>query len=453
MSGVFGMFSPFGNQAAQTTYLGLFALQHRGEQSCGIVVSDGDEMGMKKSVGLVAHVLPDALSSLSGRLALGHVSSSPGAGQYVSNALPLLFESHYGPIGLSLDGNLTNGASLRRRMLEQGVLLHSTTDSELIAHLIGEQRETSVEAALFKAAPNLTGAFALVIATRDRLIGFRDPMGIRPLCIGIKDDAWFLASESCALDTIGATLVRDVSPGEMCVIDSGGLRSYQLTPSPRSAFCVFEFIYFARADSVIDGKSVHEVRKQFGRRLARETKIEADLIVPAPDSALSAAIGYAEESKIAFDIALAKNRYVGRTFVQSTQKLREKGVRLKLNPIASTVRGKRIILVDDSIVRGTTSGHTIKILREAGAKEVHMVVASPPFSHPCQYGIHVPTPEELIAARRSKEEICALIGADSLSYLSLDGLYDALGIENQAGCAACFGGGFPISHAEINSVL
>jgi len=445
MCGIFGMFSREPVDAAGLTYLGLYALQHRGQESAGMVVSDGERMRIHKAMGLVSNVFDEGvLKALPGRISVGHVRYSTTGATHLANAQPLLVFSRYGQLALAHNGNLTNTNLLRKELMEQGSAFHTTTDSEVIINLIAAgDGGHSLEDAVMRTMSRIAGGFAIVLMTNDALIGIRDPLGIRPLTIGRMGDAWFLASESAAFDTIGADLVRDVLPGEMVVIDKSGLRSRRFAPAPKEAFCVFEFIYFARADSVIDGKSVHEVRKEIGRRLAEQRRIEADLVIPAPDSAMSAALGYAERSGITFDIGLAKNRYVGRTFIQPTQTMRRTGVRIKLNPIAETVRGKRVILVDDSIVRGTTSAKTIQLLRDAGAAKVHMVVASPPFSHPCHYGIDVPTHDELIASRRSIDEVCRLIGADSLEYLTFESLYKAVGISGEKLCTACFGGGYP----------
>ncbi len=444
MCGIFGVFAPQTTDAADLTYLGLYALQHRGQESAGMVVSDGSRMRIHKGMGLASQVFDDhALAKLRGGISIGHVRYSTTGATHLVNAQPLQVFSHHGQIALAHNGNLTNTQRLRKRLLDTGATFQTTTDSEVIINLIAGESDVGLEEAVKCSVTQIVGGYTVVLMTNDRLIGIRDPLGIRPLSLGRKGDAWFLSSESCAFDTVGGELVRDVEPGEMVVIDKEGLRTQHFAPRRKDAFCVFEYIYFARPDSIIGGKTVHEVRKEIGRRLARQRPIDADLVIPAPDSALSAALGYAEESGIPFDVALAKNRYVGRTFIQPTQSMRRVGVQIKLNPIKEIVRGRRVILVDDSIVRGTTSAKTIQLLRDAGAAEVHMMVASPPFSHPCHYGIDVPTSDELIASHRSVGEICQVIGADTLTYLEMDSLYQAVGITGERLCTACFDGRYP----------
>lgn len=444
MCGIFGVFAPSSTDAADLTYLGLYALQHRGQESAGIAVSDGTHMRVHKGMGLASQVFDDeVLSRLPGGISVGHVRYSTTGATHLANAQPLQVFSQHGQIALAHNGNLTNTSRLRRKLLDMGSSFQTTTDSEVIINLIAGESDVSLEEAVLRSVRQIVGGYTVAVISNDRLIGIRDPLGIRPLSLGRKGDAWFLASESCAFDTIGGELVRDVEPGEMVTIDENGVRSERFAPHRKDAFCVFEYIYFARPDSVIGGKTVHEVRKEIGRRLARQRPIEADLVIPAPDSALSAALGYSEETGIPFDVGLAKNRYVGRTFIQPTQSMRRIGVQIKLNPIKEIIKGRRVILVDDSIVRGTTSGKTIELLRSAGASGVHMVVASPPFSHPCHYGIDVPTSDELIASQRSVDEICRVIGADSLTYLEFDSLYQAVGITGEKLCTACFGGGYP----------
>lgn len=414
-----------------------------------MAVSDGHRIRIHKGMGLVSRIFGEGeLATLQGRIAVGHVRYARAGAAHAANAQPLLALSAHGELALANNGSLTNSHLLRAALFDAGSVFQTTTDSEVILHLIARAAPGGLEEAVVEAAKRLAGAYALAVMTNDRLIGLRDPLGIRPLSIGKRGSSWFLASESCAFDAVGAQLVRDVEPGEMVVIDESGLRSRRFAPGVKEAFCVFEYIYFARSDSVIGGRTVHEVRKEIGRELARQCPIEADVVIPAPDSAFSAALGYAEASGIPFDIALAKNRYVGRSFIQPTQTLRAAGVRMKLNPIEASVRGRRVVLVDDSIVRGTTSSKVIELLRRSGAAEVHMVVASPPFSHPCYFGIDVPTSGELIASHRSVDEIRRIIGADSLSYLSFEALYRAVGIEGERLCAACFSGGYPISIDE-----
>lgn len=446
MGGIFGVYSPNPLHAADLIYLGLYALQHRGQESAGIVVADGERLRVHKGMGLVSQVFDDGvLGRLTGRIGLGHVRYARSGAGRVASAQPLLLSSRYGQIALAYSGSLTNAARLQRELRGKGLTFQSATDTEVIVNLLTQEPSGQLEEALLRAVRQVAGGFALAVMSGDRLIGVRDALGIRPLSIGRRDDVWFLASESCAFDTVGAQRVRDVEPGEMVTLDERGLTARRFAPAAKEAFCVFEYIYFARPDSVIEGRSVHEVRKEIGRALARQHRIEADVVVPVPDSALSAALGYAEESGLPFEMGLAKNRYVGRTFIQPTQSMREIAVQIKLNPIAAAVRGKRLVLVDDSIVRGTTTAKVIGLLRKAGAAEVHMAVASPPFSHPCHYGIDVPTPDELIASERSVDEVCRMIGADSLVYLSFDSLYQAVGIRLDRLCTACLGGGYPIA--------
>lgn len=449
MSGVFGMFSPRDDLVADTLRLGLFGLQHRGENSCGIAVSDGQTIDVVKGAGLVPNVITDdEMSRLPGRVGIGHVRSTDTGSGRSSDVSPLHSLSRHGHLAIAQDGSFTNADDVRKSLLSKGALVQTENHGEIIAHLMADQKASSHVDAIRHIASRLKGAYAVLLMTPTSLIAFRDPLGIRPMVIGRKDNSWFIASESCAFDTIGVQLVRDVRPGEMCIIDEKGLQSIQFASTSGTAYCMFEFIYFARADSVMEGRSVHHVRKQFGRKLAEEANIPADLVVPAPDSALSAAVGYSEGSGIPFDVGLVKNRYVGRTFIRETRKQRDEGVRLKLNPITPTIKGKRIVLVDDSIVRGTTSERTISTLKRAGASEIHMVVASPPFSHPCQYGIHVPKAEDLIAANRTNDQICQLIGADSLTYLSFEAMYAALELQRSHLCTACFGEGHSISVGE-----
>ncbi len=448
MSGVFGFFAPDGGAAAEIAYFGLYALQHRGQESAGLAVSDGRRIRIRKGMGLVTQVLTDdAVANMPGSISIGHVRYSKAGEPHVANAQPLLGFTQHGQLALAHDGKLTNAASLRQRLQRDGAVLQTTTDSELILNLIARQTGDPFEEAVVKAIGALQGAFTVVLMTNDKLIGFRDYAGIRPLSIGERGDATILASESAAFDTIGADPVRDVAPGELVVIDSQGMRSRQLRPA-QPAFCVFEYIYFARPDSHLEARNVHLIRKAIGRELARESRISADLVIPAPDSGTSAALGYAEESGIPFDFGLMKNRYVGRTFIQPTPALRQKGVRIKLNPVSALLRNQRVIVVDDSIVRGTTSGKTVEMLKDAGAREVHMVIASPPFIHPCHYGIDIADTDDLIAAHRTQEQVRKIIGADSLHYLSLCGLYRALQMPGTKLCTGCFTGEYPLGAGE-----
>lgn len=451
MCGVFGFFSPEAEGAAEIGYLGLYALQHRGQESAGLAVSDGRRIRIRKGMGLVTQVLTDeVVEQMPGSISLGHVRYSSAGEPHVANAQPLLGFTQHGQIALAHNGRLINAPSLRRELQLQGSVLQTTTDSELILNLIARHAGNPVEEAVVQAISALEGAFAVVLMTNEQLIGFRDHAGVRPLSIGRRGTATVLASESAAFDTVGAEFVRDVDPGEMVIVDAQGLRSRKVH-EPHPSFCVFEYIYLARPDSYLCGRNVHMIRKEVGRVLARQNPIVADLVIPAPDSGTSAAMGYAEESGIPFDFGLMKNRYVGRTFIQPTPALRQRGVRIKLNPVSALLKDKRIIVVDDSIVRGTTSGKTVQMVREAGASEVHMVIASPPFAHACHYGIDIADDADLIAAHRTAEEVRQLIGADSLHYLSLAGLYEAVGLVGEQLCTGCFTGHYPLGLAENGS--
>jgi len=446
--GVFGIFlnNPISDtDAARITYYGLYALQHRGQESAGIAVSSGHNINLYKGSGLVSEVIkPRALEDLRGHIAIGHVRYSTTGESGLVNAQPLVFHYLNGMVALAQNGNLVNTVELKKRLATYGSVFQTTTDTEIIANLLARYSQDKMEDALAKCLIDMKGAFALLIMTEDRLVGVRDQMGIRPMCIGNFKGNYVLASESAALDTIGADFVRDVNPGEIVVIDSKGMRSHQVINSPRSAHCIFEYIYFARPDSTIDGINVYQARRCIGRKLAQECGIDADLVISVPDSGTSAALGYAEEAGLPFEEGLMKNRYIGRTFIQPTQEMRELGVRLKLNAIQEVVKGKRIIMVDDSIVRGTTSKKIVQMLRDAGAKEVHMAVASPPTKYPCYYGIDTSRREELIANNMEIDEIRDFIGADSLHYISREGMRDALQKSYPFFCDACFSGNYPV---------
>ena len=445
--GVFGIFMnhpDLDTDAARTTFYGLYALQHRGQESAGIAVSDGHSIQLHKGMGLVSDVVkPRHIDQLKGNIAVGHVRYSTTGGSALVNAQPLVFHYLNGMVALAHNGNLTNTVALRRRLATYGSVFQTTTDTEIIANLLARYSQDKLEDALAKCMIDIKGAFALVIMTEDRLVGVRDPMGIRPLCLGSLDGDYVLASESAALDTVGAKFIRDINPGEIVVIDKDGLRSLQVGNSPRVAHCIFEYIYFARPDSTLDGINVNRARRELGKQLARECKIDADLIIAVPDSGTASALGYSEQSGLPFEEGLMKNRYVGRTFIQPTQQMRELGVRLKLNAVPDVVAGKRVIMVDDSIVRGTTSKKIVQMLRAAGATEVHMLVASPPTKFSCYYGIDTSQREELIANTMDNDQIRDFIGADSLHYISMEGMFKALKNENNIYCAACFSGDYP----------
>lgn len=448
--GVFGIFSTDPDfDAAGDTYLGLYALQHRGQESAGMVVSDGETLRLHKEMGLVASVFDDEiLKKLPGPIAIGHVRYSTTGASRLENAQPLLSHTAHGLMAVAHNGNLANAEKLRQRLLGTGSVFQSTTDSEVIINLIASYGQDSLERAVVKCAQELRGGYSVLLMTKDRLIGFRDAYGIRPLCLGRLGEAYVMASESCALETLGAEYIREIRAGEVVMVDKNGLMSIQAVQKERDAFCVFEYIYFARPDTDFEDRNVHLVRKDIGRQLAREYPVEADVVIPAPDSGIPAAIGYSEESGIPLDIGLIKNRYIGRTFIQPTQAMRQRSVKIKLNPIEKVVKGKRVVLIDDSIVRGTTSQKIVKMLRDAGATEVHMRVASPPYLHSCYYGIDTAARQELIAYARSVEEIRQQIGADSLGYLSQDGLEKAVDIPMNRLCTACFTGLYPTEVPE-----
>ena len=452
--GIFGVIAR-DEDVANLTYFGLYALQHRGQESAGIAVSDGQRIRLHKEMGLVSQVFDaETLLDLPGHVALGHTRYSTTGSTRLPNAQPMLFEhGQIGPIAFGHNGNLVNTQVLRHELIEQGVDFTTTTDTEVIGALIARTPGEQLETVLRRSLPRLEGAYCLLFTTRDALVAARDPLGIRPLCIGrLGDpgapggDGYIVASETCALDVVGATFIRDVEPGEIVTIDSAGLRTAIIPRAAgRAAMCSFEFIYFARPDSVMMGRSLYEARVRMGRELAREAPADADIVIALPDSGTPAAIGYAEESGIPFVEGMIKSRYITRTFIQPNQRLREAGIRLKFNPMRHVLEGKRVVLVDDSIVRGTTSKRIVEELRRAGAKELHMRVASPPIVWPCFMGIDIASRGELIAAHREEWEIRDVIGADSLRYLSIAGLKSAVRVKGVEGfCFACFDGDYPL---------
>ncbi|MEW8979107.1 MAG: amidophosphoribosyltransferase [Symbiobacterium sp.] len=451
--GVFGIYGCAG--AARVVYHALIALQHRGQESAGIVAARGRSLTAHRGMGLVSEVFekPETLDRLAGDVAIGHVRYSTAGASRLSNAQPIVVNTRRGGLALAHNGNLVNAFLLRRQMEEEGAIFATGVDTEVLAHLIVRSRAATLEEAVVDAIGQVRGGYALLILAEDRLIGLRDPHGIRPLQLGRLDGRWVLASESCAFDTIGAEFVREVAPGEMITISEGGkLRSQ---PAIRGATpprpCIFEFIYFARPDSQLEGANVHSVRKAMGRELAREAPAEADIVIGVPDSSISAATGYAEESGIPYELGLVKNRYIARTFILPSQAGRESALKLKLNPLRKVIEGKRVVLVDDSIVRGTTSRHLVSLLREAGAREVHMRIASPPYRHACHYGIDTSRSSDLIARGREVEEIRDAIGADSLAFLSVEGMVRATGrpADGRHGfCLACFTGDYPVPVPE-----
>lgn len=448
--GVFGVYSPKRYDIAKTVYYGLFALQHRGQEGAGIVVNSDGVFSSRKDLGLVNEVFsPAALSALpQGNMAVGHVRYGTTGGNSRANCQPIEVNHIKGHLALAHNGNLTNAFELRQDLELKGAIFHTTSDTETIAYLITRARLTapSIEEAVVQAMPALEGAYSLVLMSSQKLIAVRDPLGFRPLCYGLRPDgSYVVASESCALDAVGANFVRDIGPGEVIVIDENGLRTVKAPVSPApGSLCVFEYIYFARPDSVIDGSSVHLARQKTGEFLAETYPVEADLVIGAPDSGLDAALGYSRASGIPYGIGFVKNKYVGRSFIAPNQADRTNTVKIKLNPISSVVAGKRIVLVDDSIVRGTTSRQTIALLRQAGAREVHMRVAAPPFRHACFYGVDVDSPENLVANHHTPEEIAALIGADSVGYVQPEQLCRLT--DHMPGiCTACFTGEYPTS--------
>ena len=446
--GVFGIYAP-GRDVAKLTYYGLYALQHRGQESAGVAVANGDKVQLYKGMGLVAEVFADnQLDSLQGHLAIGHVRYSTTGASHPVNAQPLLFRYNGGMLGLAHNGNLTNVTELRSMLMASGAVFQSSTDSEVIVNIIARSAQNGLEEGLVKSMIDIKGAYSLVIITENKLVAVRDPNGFRPLCLGSLDDGYVIASESCALDTVGAKFIRDLQPGEIVVISDKGLESIQVLKPRKRAHCIFEYIYFARPDSTIDGYNVNKVRREMGRVLAREYPVEADVVIPVPDSGTAAARGYAEASGIPFEEGLMKNRYIGRTFIQPNQQLRDLGVRLKLNPVREVLNGKRVVMVDDSIVRGTTSNKLVAMLRECGVREVHMCLSSPPITNSCYYGIDTSNEQELIAAQKSLEEIRRSIGADGLHYLSLEGLLKLFGEDSNNFCTACFSGSYPIEIAK-----
>lgn len=444
--GVFGIFNRDGLDVSRLTYFGLYAIQHRGQESAGIAISNGQEITYHRGMGLVPEVFTEEnIERLDGgNIAIGHVRHSVKGGNLPQNTQPLVTKYKKGSLAIAHNGALINTSAIRQELEEKGAIFQTTTDSEVMANIIARSSDAGLESALKTMMSAIEGAYALAIMTEDKLIGIRDPHGIRPLALGKLKNSYVLASETCAFDVIGAQYIRDVRPGEIIVIDREGLTSIQ-TPMPlQSSFCIFEFVYFARTDSVIDGISVHASRREAGRILARESPVDADIVIGVPDSGTTAALGYAEESGIPYREGLIKNRYVGRTFIKPTQTIREQSIRVKLNALRRIVRGKRIVMVDDSIVRGTTSRAIVEMLRFAGAKEIHMRISSPIIKYPCHFGIDTPDRDALIGASSTVEEICEKIGADSLEYLSIDGLLKTVESSGCSFCLGCFNGQYPI---------
>jgi amidophosphoribosyltransferase len=446
--GVFGVYGP-GEDVARITYFGLFALQHRGQESAGIACADGREISLKVGMGLVQQVFDEAmLSGLRGDLAIGHTRYSTTGSSEARNAQPVLVRTKLGNLALAHNGNLVNARELHERLVRADIHLESTSDSAIMAHMIAEEWEKTgnLEQAIITASASWRGAYAVTALTEKQVLAFRDPNGIRPLCLGtINERGHVIASESCALNVIGAHFQREIDPGELVTIDGDGVRSTRLAPAGRSAMCVFEYIYFARPDSRIGGKLIHEARRRMGRRLARDYPVEADLVIPVPDTGWPAAIGYAEESGIPFGEGLIKNRYIARTFIQPDQRQRELGVGLKLTPMREVLEGKRVVMVDDSIVRGTTKRGVVNLVRAAGAREVHVRISAPPYQFPCFYGVDTSDRSQLIAARMDVEQIRQAIGADSLGYQTVEGLVESIGLPADRFCRACFDSEYPVA--------
>jgi amidophosphoribosyltransferase len=442
--GVFGIFAP-DHDVARLAYFALYALQHRGQESAGIATTDlGGNIMTLRDLGLVSQVFDEQkLRALVGDMALGHVRYSTTGSSAWENAQPV-YRSDRRELALAHNGNLTNAVELHAELREQDVAFRSTSDSEIIAALLSTHPTERVEDAVADVLPRLRGAFSTVVMTPGKLVAFRDPHGLRPLVIGMLGDRYCVASESCALDIIGAKLLRDVEPGEVVAIDAGGISTRMVVEGARKAFCVFEYIYFARPDSKMGGTVLQGARGRMGEILAREAPVEADLVIAVPDSGTPAARGYARVSGIPQDDGFVKNRYVARTFIQPGQELRKHGLRLKFNPMPEIVSGKRLVVVDDSIVRGNTTRQIVQMLRDAGASEVHLRITAPPIRHPCHYGIDMSTREEMIAHERTTDEIAAELGADSLYYLSLAGVYEAVGVTRETHCDACFTGEYPL---------
>ncbi len=443
--GVYGILNTDRRQVAKYIYYGLYALQHRGQESAGIVTTDGINFRSYVNMGLVPVVFnsEDIFKSLKGSIGIGHTRYSTCGSSDLSNAQPIISNTPFGTIALAHNGNLTNISELRKILKKKGYAFKGNSDSEVIGALISFSRQKDLESALCSILKKIKGAFALAIMTHDKLIALRDPNGIRPLCIGHFDNSYIVSSETCGLDILGGKFTREVLPGEMVIISKKGIKSIAYKKVKKISLCIFEFIYFARPDSVMDGRNLYHARVDMGRILAKEHPVKADYVIPVPDSGTPAAIGYASKSKIPFSDVLVKNRYVGRTFIQPTQDIRELGVKLKLNPIKQVIKGKDIVLVDDSIVRGTTSRQIVKMLKDCGARKVHMRVASPPIIGPCRFGIDTASKKELIASRMSVEEIRKYLGVDSLGYISLDGLQKAISLPGNPLCIGCLNLDYP----------
>jgi len=452
-----GVFGVFGHpEASNLAYLGLYALQHRGQESAGIVSSDGAELHLHRAMGEVEEIFqPWVLAKLPGNLAIGHTRYSTAGDKALLNAQPIMIDCNKGKVALGHNGNLTNAVDWRRKLEHRGSIFQTNSDTEVIVHLIARSQARNLSGALGDALNQVEGAYSLLVLTSDELYAARDPRGFRPLVLGKLPatnggaDTWLVASETCAFDLLNAQYVREIEPGEMVRISRSGIESIRFAPEKQHQQCIFEHVYFSRPDSIIFGRSVNESREMLGRLLAKEHPANADLVVPVPDSGVPAAVGYALESKIPFRMGLIRNHYIGRTFIEPSQAIRNFGVKLKLNPIRGLIEGQRIVLVDDSIVRGTTSRKIVRMVREAGAKEVHVRVSCPPTISPCYYGVDTPTKEELIASSNTPEEICKFLGADSLGYLSMAGLKQAVSDTEGKFCTSCYTGVYPTDLVQL----
>jgi amidophosphoribosyltransferase len=446
--GVFGVFGH--EEASKLTYLGLYALQHRGQESAGIVSSDGAELHLHRAMGEVEEIFtPPVLAELPGNLAIGHTRYSTAGDKALLNAQPIMIDCNKGKVALGHNGNLTNAAEWRRKLEHRGSIFQTNSDTEVIVHLLARSQARNLSGALGDALNQVEGAYSLLVLTTDEMIAVRDPRGFRPLNLGRLGDSWLVASETCAFDLLNAQYVREIEPGEMVRISRSGIESIHFAPVKPRQQCIFEHVYFARPDSIIFGRAVNESREALGRTLAKEHPVSADIVVPVPDSGVPAAVGYALESGIPFRMGLIRNHYIGRTFIEPSQAIRNFGVKLKLNPIRSLIEGKRVVLVDDSIVRGTTSRKIVRMVREAGATEVHMRISCPPTISPCYYGVDTPTREELIASSNTPEEIRKYIGADSLGYVSLAGLKQAVNDTRGDYCTSCYTGVYPTDLVQL----
>jgi amidophosphoribosyltransferase len=451
-----GVFGVFGHpEASNLAYLGLYALQHRGQESAGIVSSDGTELYLHRAMGEVEEIFqPNVLAQLPGSLAIGHTRYSTAGDKALLNAQPIMIDCNKGKVALGHNGNLTNAAEWRRKLEHRGSIFQTNSDTEVIVHLIARSQARNLSGALGDALNQVEGAYSLLVLTQDELYAARDPRGFRPLVLGKLTtpggfDSWLVASETCAFDLLNAHYVREIEPGEMVRISKMGIESIRFAPEKQLQQCIFEHVYFSRPDSIIFGRSVNESREMLGRLLAQEHPVDADIVVPVPDSGVPAAVGYALESKIPFRMGLIRNHYIGRTFIEPSQAIRNFGVKLKLNPIRGLIEGKRVILVDDSIVRGTTSRKIVRMVREAGAKEVHVRISCPPTISPCYYGVDTPTREELIASSNTPEEIRKFLGADSLGYVSLPALRRAVGDTESKFCTSCYTGVYPTDLVQL----